>query len=256
MDDTDNRILFNMLRNPRGRLSDLSEGTQLSEQDVHYRLKRIRENSILERYMLHVNPKIYGNQAFYMAFATDTEYPGQVDAVIRCFEKLTVFGISGTENELTKKIGEMKSYLGNPVMEYSPKQDSVPLQLSALDSFILKVLSRDPMTPAATIAREAEKRVKQIESRLDYMERHNVYSIIPKINLSKVNLVLVAFFSNNVEEITDSIDQDLVLIQDSISGLVLIFEQNLMNAKSIVNKIKRVDSGLDVMLVYDYNFFK
>ena len=88
------------------------------------------------------------------------------------------------------------------------------------------------------------------------MERHNVYSIIPKINLSKVNLVLVAFFSNNVEEITDSIDQELVLIQDSISGLVLIFEQNLMNAKSIVNKIKRVDSGLDVMLVYDYNFFK
>ncbi len=88
------------------------------------------------------------------------------------------------------------------------------------------------------------------------MERHSVYSIIPKINLSKVNLVLVAFFSNNVEEITDSIDQDLVLIQDSISGLVLIFEQNLINAKSIINKIKKVDSGLDVMLVYDYNFFK
>ncbi len=135
-------------------------------------------------------------------------------------------------------------------------QDSVPLQLSPLDSFILKVLSRDPMTPTTTIAKEAEKKVKQIESRLDYMERHSVYSIIPKINLSKVNLVLVAFFSNNVEEITDSIDQDLVLIQDSISGLVLIFEQNLINAKSIINKIKKVDSGLDVMLVYDYNFFK
>ena len=160
MDDTDKRILFNTLRNPRGRLSDLSEGTELSEQDVHYRLKRIRENSILERYMLHVNPKIYGNQAFYMAFATDAEYPGKVDAVIRCFEKLTVFGISGTENELTNKIGEMKSYLGNPVMEYSPKQDSVSLQLSALDSFILKVLSRDSMTPTTTIAKEAEIKVK------------------------------------------------------------------------------------------------
>ena len=44
--------------------------------------------------------------------------------------------------------------------EYSPRQDSVPLQLSSLDSFILKVLSRDSMTPTTTIAKEAEIKVK------------------------------------------------------------------------------------------------
>jgi hypothetical protein len=150
----------------------------------------------------------------------------------------------------------LKTYLGTPVMEYSPKQDAVPLQLTPLDSFILKILSRDPMTPTSIIAKEADRKVKQIESRIKYMEMHSIYSIIPKINLSKVNLVIVAFFSSNVEEITDSIDQDLVIVTDSVSGLVLIFEQNLINAKSLVNKIKRVDDKLDVMVVYDYEFFR
>ncbi len=256
MDDWDNAILFNILKNPRGRLSDFAQGTSLSDQDVHYRLKRIRENKILEKYMLHLNPKIFGNQAFYMAFATDVTFPGEVDSIIKCFEKLTVYGISGNEESLNKKIEELKSYLGNPVMEYSPKPDSVPIQLSNLDSFILKVLSRDPMTPTNIIAKESEKKVKQIESRLDYMEKHNVYNIIPKINLSRVNLVIVAFFSNNVEELIDGIDQELVILRDSISGLVLIFQQNLANAKTVVNKIKHIDNNLDVMIVYDYNFYK
>lgn len=256
MDDIDNRILFNILKNPRGRLSDFSSGTSLSDQDIHYRLKRIKENDVLQKYMPHINPKIYGNQQIYMAFATDSKYPGTVDSIIRCFEKLTVYGISGNENGITDKIKELKTYLGTPVMEYSPKQDAVPLQLTPLDSFILKILSRDPMTPTSIIAKEADRKVKQIESRIKYMEMHRIYSIIPKINLSKVNLVIVAFFSSNVEEITDSIDQDLVIVTDSVSGLVLIFEQNLINAKSIVNKIKRVDDKLDVMVVYDYEFFR
>ena len=256
MDDLDNAIIFNMLKNPRGRLSDFGQGTNLSDQDVHYRLKRIRENKILEKYMLHLNPKVFGNQAFYMAFATDTIFPGEVDSIIKCFEKLTVYGISGSEESLNKKIEDMKSYLGNPVMEYFPKQDSVPIQLSSLDSFILKVLSRDPMTPTNIIAKESERKVKQIESRLDYMERRSIYNIIPKINLSRVNLIIVAFFSNNVEEITSYIDEELVIIRDSISGLVLIFQQNLANAKTVVNKIKHIDNNLDVMIVYDYNFYK
>ena len=150
----------------------------------------------------------------------------------------------------------MKSYLGDPVREYSPKQDSVPIQLSSLDSFILEVVSRDSMTPANIIAKESERKVKQIESRLDYMERHNIYNIIPKINLPKVNLVIVAFFSNNVEEITSYIDEELVIISDSISGLVLLFQQNLVNAKNVVNKIKYIDNNLDVMIVYYYDFYR
>ncbi len=71
-----------------------------------------------------------------------------------------------------------------------------------------------------------------------------------------MNLVIVAFFSNNVEELIDGIDQELVILRDSISGLVLIFQQNLANAKTVVNKIKHIDNNLDVMIVYDYNFYK
>ena len=43
--------------------------------------------------MLHLHQKVFGNQAFYRAFATDTIFPGEVDSIIKCFKKLTVYGI-------------------------------------------------------------------------------------------------------------------------------------------------------------------
>lgn len=255
MDDVDNIILFNMLRNPRGHLADMSVGTDLTEQDIYYRLKRIKENNILEKYMLHTNPRINGKREVYLAFDSTKPFTGEVDSVIKCFEKLTVYGISGDDSEINKKIQEMKSVLGNPVMEYEPEHQLPDIKLSSLDYFILKVLLKNPMTPSATIAKEAERKVKQIESRLEFMRKNNIYTIIPKINLSRVNLVIVAFFSMNIEKIVDLFGTEQVIIHDSISGLALIFEQNMIKAKSVMGKINKLDPNLDVMIVYDYEFY-
>ena len=58
------------------------------------------KKNYVEKYMLHLDPKVLGNQAVYMALATDVTFPGEGDSIIKCFEKLTVYGISGNRHLL------------------------------------------------------------------------------------------------------------------------------------------------------------
>ncbi len=255
MDDTDNAILFCMLKNPGNSLKNISEETGISQQDIYYRLKNIRSQGILKDYMIHLNPEIYGKRQMFAAFMSSKEYKGKVDIIIRCFESLTVYGISGNDDEINSQLNEMKSLLGNPVMEYSPRQPAENINLSKLDFDILDAIKKDPSLNTMALSKLLKKKTEKISGRLDFMTKNSIYSIIPRIDLSRTNIVITAFFSSAVADVLKAINEDLVIIKDPVSGIVLVFEENLEKARKVVSRVKEIDSGLDVMIVYDYIFY-
>ncbi|WMT50554.1 MAG: winged helix-turn-helix transcriptional regulator [Ferroplasma sp.] len=256
MDYTDSRIIFRLLKNPRESLSSIASDLDISAQDMNYRVKKIKEDGIIKRYMLHVNPAVYGKNSLYLAFQNDKTYPGSVSSIIKCLEKIVVYGFSGTEDELHQRKKDMEDSLGTPVMEYRPKAFTGNSLVSPLDLQIINVLRNDPMKKSPDISRILDVKSSTVEKRIDRLRENKLISIIPKLDLSKINIVILGIFTTRPETIEKELDESFFVVNDRVSGISLSIEKDIYSANSIIQKIKKIDKNIETMVIYDYDFFE
>ncbi|MCL4349337.1 winged helix-turn-helix transcriptional regulator [Ferroplasma acidiphilum] len=255
MDEMDSSILVNIIKNPRQTLTELGSKLELSEQVIYYRLKNMKFKSIIEKYFLRINYEKLGMKSVYLAFENDAPYPEPVNAKIMCLEKITVYGLSGKEEELNDRIENLCSYLGKPFMRYEAPVSGKKFELSALDKEILDELSKDPLASAVNIADRLERKSSTVKRRIDYMLENGIISIIPKINLRMVNIVLIAIFSSTIEEFSSIIDSRLLIAYSPGSGFAITITDSLESAKKLIDNIRKKDKNAEVMVVYDYDFY-
>lgn len=256
MDASYSGIIYKLVKNPRQSLRSISNEMNISAQDLNYRLKRIKEEGIIKKYMIHVNPSYYGKKSIYMAFSEDRKYKGNVSSLIKCLEKTTVYGISGNENELREKSKEMIDVLGSPEMIYTPKILDTNLKRTKMDDEIIEQLKIDPMMKTQDIAKAINRKTSIVEKRLDYLLGKKIVSIIPKLDLSKLNTVLIAVFTDKINSIIKKLDESLMIINDEQSGIALSIEKNLMAARKVIENLREAESKIEVMIIYDYEFFE
>ena len=256
MDYTDSRIIFRLLKNPRESFSSIASDLDISAQDMNYRVKKIRDEGIIKKYMLHVNPAVYGKDSLYLAFHNDKIYKGPVSSVIKCLEKVVVYGFSGTDSEINERKKEMVDSLGMPVMEYSPKIYTGNASVSPLDLQIINVLRNDPMKKSPDISRILEVKSTTVEKRIEKLRENRIISIIPKLDLSKINIVILGIFSSRSETIERELDDSFFVVNDPVSGISLSIEKDIYSANSIIQKIKKIDKNIETMVIYDYDFFE
>jgi DNA-binding Lrp family transcriptional regulator len=256
MDYTDSRIIFRLLRNPRESLRGIASDLDISAQDMNYRMKKIKDESIVRKYMLHVNPVIYGRSSLYLAFHNNEIYSGAVSSIIKCLEKTVVYGFSGTKEELEEKKMNMINYLGHPVMEYSPGNDNRKISTGELDMQIINILRTDPLKKSSDVARILDIKSSVVEKRIERLLDSKLISIIPKLDLSKLNVVILGIFSSRLEEIQEELGDSFLVINDKVSGIILSIERDIYSANSKIQKLKKIDNDLDTMIIYDYDFFE
>lgn|GEM_PF-6788234 len=257
MDQIDGEIIYRMIKNPRGKLRQMAFDLNISPQDLNYRLKKIMENGLVKKFMLHINPILFDKKSLYLAFHTQDVYEGKVSSVIKCFEKTTVYGLSGNDTELERKKKEMINVLGEPAMVYIPNiMVKGTSSVLPLDYRIIEGLKRNPLAKSTEIAEKIGEKTSTIERRIETLIDRKLITIIPKIDLSKLNTVILGIFSSRINEIISKLDKHLLVINDESSGLSLTIERDIYSAKRTVNELKKIDSSLEVMLIYDYDFFE
>lgn len=256
MDYTDSRIVFRLLKNPRESLRSIASELDISAQDMNYRMKKIKDEGIVRKFMLHVNPVVYGRSSLYLAFQNNEIYSGAVSSIIRCLEKTVVYGFSGTKEELEDKKMDMINSLGHPVMEYSPGNDKKKVSTGEFDIQIINILRTDPLKKSSDIARILDIKSQVVEKRIERLFGAKMISIIPKLDLSKLNIVILGIFTSRLEEIQEELDGSFLVINDKVSGISLSIEKDIYSANSKIQKLKKIDKSLETMIIYDYDFFE
>ncbi len=256
MDYTDSRIIFRLLKNPRESFRSIALDLDISAQDMNYRIKKIKDEGIVKKYMLHVNPAIYGKNSLYLAFHNDEIYGGSVSSIIKCLEKIVVYGFSGSEDEIYEIKKDMIDSLGKPVMEYRPATVTGNISASALDLQIINVLKNDPLKKSSDISRMLDVKSATVEKRIEKLKDSKLISIIPKLDLSKLNIVILGIFTSKLETIQKELCESFLVINDRVSGISLSIEKDIYSANSKIQKMKKIDKNIETMIIYDYDFFE
>ena len=100
LDDKDHSIIAVLRENSRMAIRDIAKATKLRPSTVHDRLRRMKEQGIIEKFTLKLNNKAVGeNFIVFMLIKTDKEIPASVfhDSQVK-----EVFGVTGEYDLLLK----------------------------------------------------------------------------------------------------------------------------------------------------------
>lgn len=256
MNFIDSRIIYMMVKNPRMSLRSMAMELNISSQDMNYRIKKIKEEGIIKKFMVHTNPAVYNMNSVYMAFQNSETYKGKVSSIIKCLEKITVYGFNGKPEELQEKKESMISEFGTPEMVYSPENKNIKIKITPVDIQIIEALKKNPLAKTKEIAEATGKKNAYVERRMKTLFDNKVVSIIPKLDLSKLNTVILGIFSSKIHEIDLKLEQNIIVVKDEISGIALSIQKDIYSAYKVIENIKKIDKAVEIMIVYDYDFFE
>ncbi|AAT43159.1 winged helix-turn-helix transcriptional regulator [Picrophilus oshimae] len=256
MDEIDRKIIFYYLQEARVQQRKISTELNISPQVLKYRFDKLVSNGIIKKFVLHVNPAIYNKKVGFAAFKGSSSYNDHVFTEIKCLEELSIYGFYGdSDDEVSENIKKASGKLGPTAMRYIPVMDDHP-SLNKYDNSIIESLRKNPRRSASEIAQELNLRYHFVKRRINYMLKKNIISIIPILDLSKTDIVLFGLFTMNFKAVS-KIVEDITLfnVNDLKSGISICFSESLSGAKQIINKCREIDKNIDVMVIYEYDFY-
>lgn len=258
MDEIDSKILFELLKDGRASQRQIAEDIGISAQVLNYRLNRLIEDGVIRKFFLHVNPSVTGQMEEFAAFKSEKHYDGNVSVKLNCLEEITLYGFIGeNREELSREIGKAAAVLGPPVMRYLPPQAPLSAKPRELDMKILDLLKKDPRMSVSNIASDLGEPFPAIRRRLKFMKENRIFSVITQINLSAGSPVLYSIFSKSLDQFPQSFYSESVFtIRDSNSGFSLLFANTLKEARATVTMVREKDPSAEVMVLYDYEFYR
>lgn len=255
MDSTDKKILFFLLRDGRMPQRQIAKNIGISAQTLNYRISKLIDEGVIQDFGIRVNPSIYGKVEAYAAFVSDHELTGGYSLIMKCLEKITLYGFIGnSEEEVEQIILEKTNELGTPVMKYMPKLISYSGNSKSIDDLIIGQLRKYPRENLSVIAKNIELPRMSVKRRYNFLRKNNIIGIITKINLSKTDGVVFSIFTVSPLRVAKILEEITFLqIADDSSGVFLCFSQNMAEAKQFIDNVRREEKDSEVMVVYDYD---
>lgn len=256
MDPIDKKIIFNLIRNARTPQRRIAEEVGISAQALNYRMARLTESGVIRKYSVHVNPGIYGRISGFAAFKNDRYESDDIVSRFKCLEEITIYEFSASDEEdLSGHIAKATEVLGPPVMKYVPEPRMVKMRIGDVDRNIIDELRKDPRVSVPDIAKNIDSTASIVRKRLDLMEKSRVISVIAEVDLTMIDSVLFSVISQNVHELLPSItEQPIFIISDRDNGIVVCYSDNLKQARSSIDRMRKTDPSAEVMVVYEYEF--
>ena len=95
LDEKDHAIIGILKENSRSSIRDIAKQSNLRPSTVHERIKRLKQNKIIEKFTLKLNTKAIGENfvVFMLVLGKPTEYIGEDLIKQKCVKE--VFGITG-----------------------------------------------------------------------------------------------------------------------------------------------------------------
>lgn len=256
MDALDKQILISMLKSGRYSTTIIATETGISPQLVNYRLKKMLDSNIIKSFKIHLNPYYFNARSVFVAFeGSNISVPQEATSIFKCLEKLYFFELQmDDQNQIEWKIKTLSEKYGNLVMKYSPRAPSNIMPLNNNDLQILKILAEKPTTSILEISNNLNTSPRKIRKRIDLMRDHNVFNIIPIIDLSKVDFYFYAFFSKNPFIINNLKGPWTLRIKDESAGIFIGAANSIAEIKKNLEIAKEVDNNTEVMMIYEYDF--
>lgn len=255
MDSTDKKILFFLLKDGRMPQRQIAKSIGISAQTLNYRMSKLIEDGVIQDFGIKVNPSIYGKVEGYAAFVSDHELTDGYSLIMKCLEKITLYGFTGnSKEEVEQIILEKSKELGNPVMKYMPESISYSGNSKSIDDLIIEQLRKYPRETLSVIAKNIEMPRMSVKRRYNFLRKNNILGVITKVDLSKTDGVVFSIFTISPGRVAKILDDITFLeISDSSSGVFLCFAQNMTEAKNFIDNARREEKDSEVMVVYDYD---
>ncbi|MEM0163450.1 MAG: winged helix-turn-helix transcriptional regulator [Thermoplasmata archaeon] len=256
MDSIDKDILVFLLRDGRYSKSKIAEEMGLSPQFINYRIKRMIQNSIIKDFKMHLNPYYFNAKSIFLAFeGSANSITEETTSIFKCLEKLYFFELQGKNlNALEQRIKKLVRENGELKMKYIPK---APLNITSLvpaDLKILSVLKDQPISSVYEISKATGVSSGKIKKRLEIMKNYAVFSIVPIIDLSKVDLFIYAIITKDPSALNMIKGSWILRIMDDNAGIFVSVAYSISEIKNNLEKAKKVDRDTEVMMIYDYDF--
>ncbi len=248
------KIIYNIIANPRRTKRELASSLNMSSQDLNYKLNRIKDENIIQRYMVHVNPLFIGEKSLYLAYENSTPPPVNPDISIKCLEKINVYGYIGNDEKLKELKNRMDNLYGEPVMVYSPASNDPGIKRTAMDDLIINKLRENPLASGADLSKALDVSYKKVNRRLDMLLKSRAVNIIPKVDMSKLNIFFLGIFSSKMDKIKEKYGNYVIQVDGSERGFGITIEPDIISARKKVEVIRSIDKDTDVMIIYDYEF--
>ncbi|SRR5579875_170306 len=251
MDYLDKLILFHLFRDGRISQNKLAALLNLSVPSLNSRYKKLVDDNIIRGFRLFINPNLLGYIFSYAAFQNINSYDADyVFVIFKCLENFDVYGIYASNSlELDDYMQTLSARLGNPIMIYSPYQN--PLKLNKIDLKLLSVLNEYPRATIGELAEKTGIKASKINKILELLK--GKIAVIPDVDLVKADIILLGIFTSKIEQVkTITSNKSIITIRGPQSGVEICFIDSIGNAKNMVERIKKIDSGSQIMLVYEY----
>ncbi len=254
MDEIDKRILYYYLRDGRASQREISKELNISPQVLKYRFDKMVSSGIIKKFVLHMDPAFERLSKAFVAVKNKHDLKN-IFTEISCLEETTIYGLYGTKEDIMKNIMMLKNNSERLAMEYIPEINN-NINIMDYDRLIVEELKKDPRKPASDIAKDLNLSYKLVSRRIDYLKRKHLISIVPIIDLSMTDISIFVIFSSKFNDLKSMIDDiSIINVEDKTYGLAVLLSENLLNAKNIIERCRTIDKNLNVMVVYNYQFY-
>ncbi|MEM0156087.1 MAG: winged helix-turn-helix transcriptional regulator [Thermoplasmataceae archaeon] len=256
MDEIDKRIIFQLMKNARTPLKEISEKIGISAQALNYRVSRLQESGVIRKFSLHVNPQIKGMISGFAAFRNSGYESDRIVSRFKCLEEITIYEFNGKDqNEVYECINDATRKLGEPFMKYIPQPRQLNMSFGKLDFEIIEILKESPRLPVLSIAEKLNVKPSVARKRLAMMEKNRVINAVAEIDLAKTDSTILSIISSSVESLFPYFGDNIIFyISDRGNGIIVGYADNLKKARGTIEKIRETDPLTQVMVVYEYEF--
>jgi DNA-binding Lrp family transcriptional regulator len=256
MDSIDKDILVLLLRDGRYSKSKIAEEMGLSPQLINYRIKKMMEKGIIKDFKMHLNPYYFNAKSIFLAFeGSANSVSEETTSIFKCLEKLYFFELQGKNlNDLEQRVKELARANGDLKMKYIPKAPISKISLVPADFKILSILKDKPVSSLYEISKAAGISSGKVKRRLEILKNYAVFSIVPIIDLSKVDLFIYAIITKDSSSLNMIRSSWILRIMDENAGIFVSVAYSISEIKNNLEKVKRVHGDTEVMMVYDYDF--
>jgi len=254
MDVIDKKILFYYLKDGRMSQKDTSDRLNISPQSLNYRLDKLFSTGIIKNFKIYVDDRINGNSVGFAAYKNNISFNDNMFMKFTCLEELIIYGFTGKniidiKNEINRKC------YGEPLMQYIP-DNNLDYNISSNDKLIINELKKDPKISIRDMASKLNLTYTYIKRKIDFLKENGIIKVIPLIDISKTDIVLFVAFSKKLEKFSNQFNNNLILkFNDRYSGIAILFSMDMDNAKNLINKLRLIDDELNIMIIYNYDFY-
>ena len=256
MDETDKRIIFQLMKNARTPLSEISEKIGISAQALNYRVSRLQESGIIRKFSLHVNPQIKGLISGFAAFRNSGYESDRIVSKFKCLEEITIYEFNGKDQkQIYEFINDAAGKLGEPFMRYIPEPRQLNMAFGKMDLEIIEILKVNPRLPVLNIAEKLNAKPSVVRKRLAMMGKNRVINAVAEIDLTKTDSTILSIISSSVEKLFPYFGENIIFyISDKGNEIIVGYAENLKKARGTIEKLRETDPSTQVMVVYEYEF--